>query len=205
MAVHRTGWRNREWRRTVTHLPWVALCAVLVVGTSCTGPSGAGIQPLHMRDLGSGLGARVAEDRGDEPGQAAGQAEILAAWRSALEAFEAGALVPDPAEPALAATTVNPQLSFSEALLSGLQASGDVARGRIDLGDPKVVASTSNEVTVRSCLHDAEIVVSRTSDQPVAGIEGRVADELVVSLMVRTEGDWKLSDQTVREDECGTP
>jgi RNase P/RNase MRP subunit p29 len=85
-----------------------------------------------------------------------------------------------------------------------MRASGEVARGPVDLGDPRIVASTSNEATVRSCLHDAEVVVSRATGQPVPGIEGRVADELVVSLMVETEGEWKLSDQTVREDECGT-
>ena len=147
----------------------------------------------------------MVESEGGGAGEAAGQAEIVAAWRSAQQAFEDGALVPDPTEPELSATTVNPQLSFTQALLAGMQASGDVASGPVDLGEPRVVASTANEATVRSCLHDAEVVVSRTTGQPVPGIEGRVDDELVVSLMVRTGGEWKLSDQTVREDECGTP
>lgn len=148
---------------------------------------------------------QAAESPGGGAGEAAGQAEIVAAWRSAEQAFEDAALVPDPAEPALEATTVDPQLSFTQALLGGMQASREVARGPVDLGEPRVVASTANEATVRSCLHDAEVVVSKTTGQPVSGIEGRVADELVVSLMVKTEGEWMLSDQTVREDECGTP
>ncbi|MGB7050683.1 MAG: hypothetical protein WBG41_03860 [Acidimicrobiales bacterium] len=147
---------------------------------------------------------QAAESPGGGAGEAAGQAEIVAAWRSAEQAFEDAALVPNPAEPALEATTVDPQLSFTQALLGGMQASREVARGPVDLGEPRVVASTANEATVRSCLHDAEVVVSKTTGQPVSGIEGRVADELVVSLMVKTEGEWMLSDQTVREDECGT-
>lgn len=189
----------------MAHLSWAALCAVVVLGTSCASQSSRGVQPLHLRGLERGLEARAAESPGDGAGEAAGQAEIVAAWRSAQQAFGESALVPDPAEPELSATTVNPQLSFSQALLGGMQASGEVARGRIDLGEPSVVASTSNEATVRSCLRDAEVVVSRATGQPVPGIEGRVADELVVSLMVKTAGEWQLSDQTVREDQCGTP
>jgi hypothetical protein len=205
MVAHLAGSQNRERRRTVAYLSWVALCVVVVLGTSCASPLDSGVQPLHIKDSGSGLVARVADSSGGEAGGVAGQAVILAAWRSAQQAFEDAALLPDPAEPALSATTVNPQLSFTEALLGGIRASGDVARGPVDLGVPRVVASTSNEATVRSCLHDAEIVVSRTTGQPVPGIDGRVANELVVSLMVKTESEWMLSDQTVREDECGTP
>jgi hypothetical protein len=205
MAAHLAKGTNREPRRTIAHLSWVTLCAVAVLGTSCASPVGPRVQPLHIEGPGSGLVARVASNPGGEAAEAAGQAEIIAAWRSAQQAFEESALLPDPAEPALSATTVNPQLSFTEALLRGIQESGGVARGPVDLGYPTVVASTSSEATVRSCLHDGEIVVSRTTGQPVPGIDGRVADELVVSLMVKTEGEWMLSDQTVREDECGTP
>ena len=78
----------------------------------------------------------------------------------------------------------------------------EFARGPVDLGFPTVVASTSTEATIRSCLIDGEIVISRRTGLPVAGVEGRVANELVISVMERPDGEWVLADQSVREIAC---
>jgi hypothetical protein len=206
--------RTRVWRtegagRAAARLGAVGIVSISLLATACSVTTGRGVQPLALQGSGhrpppGGLGARAAGTVTDSVDDPATGAAILMAWRSAQLAFQSAALTADPGEPALTATTVDPQLSFTQALLAGMIASGEESRGPVDLGQPTVVAATSDEATVRSCLHDAEIVVSRASGRPVPGIEGRAADELVVSLMVRTEGVWKLSDQTVRESSCPT-
>ena len=42
MVAHLAGSQNRERRRTVAYLSWVALCVVVVLGTSCAGPARLG-------------------------------------------------------------------------------------------------------------------------------------------------------------------
>jgi hypothetical protein len=204
MATCFAGGRHHELRLSVAGAAAV-LCAVVLLGASCTSPSDAGIQPLSTRgvdgDSGTPLPGSPEVGIGSDPGQQ----EIVTGWRSAQEAFGSAVIAQDPTEPALAATTVEPQLSLTQALLDGMRAAGEGARGSYDLGQPRVVASTSNEATVRSCLHDAVIVFSGKTGKPVPGVEGEVANELVVSLMVETGGEWKLSDQTVREDQCSSP
>ncbi len=128
--------------------------------------------------------------------------EIVGAWRSAQQAFENAALSADQSEPELVATTVEPQLGTTQSLLAGMRAADEVARGSVGLGRPMIVAATLTEATVRSCLKDAEIVISKRSGRAVPGLEGRVADELVISVMERRKGEWMLADQSVREAAC---
>ena len=178
------------------------LWPLVLLGAACAATGSVGVQPLRAQSHPGRGGASPNSVGVGETGTESPNADILTAWRSAEQAFDSAALTADPTEPALPATTVDPQLSFTKELLGAMQASGQLARGAVSYGQPVVVAETSSEATVRSCLHDAEIVFDRATGLPVPGIEGEVADELVVSLMLRTDGGWKLSDQTVRANVC---
>lgn len=179
-------------------------------GAGAASEPNTGVQALRLADHAGvpggqqGVRGRVESTRTASPasGENGATAEVLSAWRAAELAFESAARTADSAEPALAATTGDPQLSFTENLLSQMRGSGEAARGPVDLGQPTLVSATATEATVRACLHDAEIVYVLATGRPVPGIAGQVADELVVSLMARTAGVWKLVDQSVRVDAC---
>ena len=98
--------------------------------------------------------------------------QILSAWLAAQKAFDTAALTSDPDQPDLAATTVDPQLAWSEALLQRMKGSGQVARGPVNYGKPEVVRLSSDNARVTSCEFDAEVVVSVDSGRPVPGIPG---------------------------------
>ncbi len=83
-----------------------------------------------------------------------------------------------------------------------MQASGEVARGRASYGPTAVRMLGAQRAQVTACLHDAEVVVTATTGQPVPGIEGEVADELVTSTMELVTGTWKLASQTVGVGQC---
>jgi hypothetical protein len=128
--------------------------------------------------------------------------QILSAWSAAERAFDTAALTADAAEPALAATMVEPQLDVERSWLASLRAQGQIATGQITFGPALVRHGPSGAVQVQSCAHDAEIVVSASTGQPVAGIAGEVADELVTATMVSSGGEWKLEAQTVGVGQC---
>lgn len=183
------------------------MLSVALLGAACAVPAARGVRPLAVDGVtggGTSASARGSLVPSPVPGVDSSAApQILSAWRSAEQAFESAAQTADPTAPALLATTIDPQLSFTESLLASMRTSGETAHGPVDLGQPHVVASTGEEATVRSCLHDAEVVVGPGGD-PVPGIAGQVATELVISLVVDTGGEWKLSDQSVRVVSCAT-
>lgn len=128
--------------------------------------------------------------------------QVLSAWLSAEQAFNTAALTSDADQPDLAVTTVSPQLNWSRALLQQMRSNGEVARGAVDYGSPRVVKVDAGEATVRSCVHDSEIVVLAASGRPVGGELGRVAFELITSTMESTISGWKLLSQQVGADQC---
>jgi hypothetical protein len=128
--------------------------------------------------------------------------QIVSAWLSAQRAFGTAALTSDPSEPALAATTVAPQLDWTRALLARMRIAGEISKGPVQYGQPKVVAFSANQAVVQSCEHDAEIAISAASGQPVPGMPGQVDFELFTSTMELTRSGWKLSTQTVGVGQC---
>jgi hypothetical protein len=130
---------------------------------------------------------------------------VVSAWMSAEEAFGTAALSGNPDEPSLAATTVASQLDWSRALLVRMRADGQVARGPVIYGHPRVTMLRNDLATVESCADDAEIVVSATSGQAVPGIPGQVDFELFSSTMHRTGGVWELETQSVGVGQCHAP
>ncbi len=128
--------------------------------------------------------------------------QVLSGWFAAEAAFADAARTPNPNAPELAATTIDPQLSWSQSLLERMDASGEVARGPIDYGTPRVIALRGNQATVRACARDAEIVVFAESGRVVPGILGQVDYELFASTMEQTRGGWKLLTQAIGVGQC---
>ncbi len=121
---------------------------------------------------------------------------------AAERAFENAARTPDPSAPELAATTVAPQLPWSQSLLAQMAAAREGAEGTVEYGRPQVVSRSAASAVVRSCLHDQEVVISLDDGQPVPGPAGQVAYELFQSTMVRIDSGWKLETQTIGVGQC---
>lgn len=128
--------------------------------------------------------------------------QIVAAWLSAEQAFATAALTSDPSEPDLAATTVDPQLTWTRSLLARMRAAGQIARGRIHYGPPSVKLVGPGEATVQSCADDAEIVISASTGSPAPGVPGQVDFELFDSTMELSGGEWRLVTQRVGVGQC---
>jgi hypothetical protein len=129
-------------------------------------------------------------------------AQIVTAWRAAEGAFETASRTADPSEPALFATTVAPELATMWSYLESLHTAGYIATGPVDHGNSVVLDLKANVATVRTCIWDAEIVVSATTGQHALGVLGTKDFELVTSTMTRTTDGWKLSDQAVGVGKC---
>jgi hypothetical protein len=137
-----------------------------------------------------------------EQHQSEADKQVLSAWLAAEEAFHEAVLTADPDEPDLAATTLEPQLGVRLAFLEGMRASDEIARGSTDYGSPNVMAMAGSQATVRSCVDDAEIVISLASSRPVAGELGQVDNNEVTSEMGLTPSGWKLITQHVVVGKC---
>ncbi len=189
-----------------------AVGSLALVATSCgfgALPSSArGVQPVHVQGLPRAASGGQGTGSGSEQGSARPADErtaVIGAWRASQRAFESATASADPTAPGLEATTMPPEQSVMQQAIAEMQAAGERGRGPVDLGQPSIVATTPTEATVRACIHDAEVVVDDSTDKPVPGILGRVADELVVSLMMLQNGVWKLADESVRTDACVAP
>lgn len=128
--------------------------------------------------------------------------QIITAWLASQSAFETAALTADANEPALAATTIDPQLSWTRSLLAKMHAAGQVARGRVKSGSPEVLALQGNRAIVQSCDYDTEVAVWAASGRPVPGLPGQVDYELIDSTMELTGSGWKLLTQSVGTGQC---
>jgi hypothetical protein len=178
--------------RSALILVLAAVAAAVVLG-SCTianEPPGSG---------GVRIPARPVSDA-----RSTSMSPVISAWLAAEVAFEQAALTADPDQPDLAATTVDPQLAWSQSLLAQMQSSGEVSRGPVDHGHPQILAQQAGVATVRSCMYDAEVVESSVTGRPVPGEAGQVDFELFTSTMEQTDTGWKLSTQTVGVGSCHT-
>lgn len=170
----------------------VVLGAVLLAACSGLAPGASGPIRITSTPAPSDVGALMpsAED------------PIISAWFAAQRAFENAVRTADAGAPELTATMVAPQLSWDQSLMTLIRSAGDVASGPVDLGVPRIVARGPQMATVRSCVHDSEVVMSAATDQPVAGVLGQVDFELFTSTMQRTDSGWKLADQVVEVGPC---
>jgi hypothetical protein len=196
MARRTTDWftsRHPGTFRSVLVLVLSAVVPAVVLG-SCTAaidPPGSGAIRIPARPVSDARSTSV------NP--------VISAWLAAETAFEQAALTADPDQPDLAATTVAPQLAWSQSLLAQMQSSGEVSRGPVDHGHPRVLAQRAGVATVQSCMHDAEVVVSSVTGRPVPGEASQVDYELLTSTMEQTDTGWKLATQSVGVGSCLAP
>ncbi len=127
---------------------------------------------------------------------------IVSAWIAAEQAFDDAARSADPDQPELAATTIDPQLTWSQEVLTQMRQGGQVAVGLNRFGHPRVLSNRGGLATVEACAHDAEIVVQVATGIPVPGEPGQVDDDHFVSTMQLTATGWKLADQSVEANQC---
>ncbi len=127
-------------------------------------------------------------------------AAVLAAYRAGWKAFEQALATANPADPALAATMVEPQLQSVKANLLSDQVHGMVGRGTTTL-HPKVVSISATTATVVDCAYStAELVYARTG-KPVPPVTPPENDG-VRSTLVLVNGAWKVAKQTVTDGKC---
>ena len=122
-------------------------------------------------------------------------AEVEAAYLAAGEAFIAAAAVPDPNDPRLAATHVDPMLEQRRVVLLSLQADGRVIRYPPDSAyrvEVETVEVDGAAARLTFCaVDDGQRVVVDTGEviaSGVAKVEGRAAMRL-------EDGVWRLAEQ----------
>jgi len=127
-------------------------------------------------------------------------ASVLSAYRASSAAFEQALATANPADPALAAAMIDPQLQSVKANLLADQRQGIVGRGTVTL-HPKVVAISGSTATVVDCVYSTSELVYKASGKPVPPVTPPENDGIRATLVL-TGGAWKLAKQTVSEGLC---
>ena len=125
---------------------------------------------------------------------------VLAAYRAGWKAFEQAAAAANPADPALAATMVDPQLQGVKANLLADQRQGMVGRGDTSL-HPKVVSISATTATVVDCAYSTAELVYASTGKPVPPVTPPENDGVRATLVL-VGGTWKISKQTVTDGKC---
>ncbi|MDA8061203.1 MAG: hypothetical protein M0T80_02025 [Actinomycetota bacterium] len=125
---------------------------------------------------------------------------MLAAYRAGWKAFEQAAAAANPADPALAATMVDPQLQGVKANLLADQRQGMVGRGDTSL-HPKVVSISATTATVVDCAYSTAELVYASTGKPVPPVTPPENDGVRATLVL-VGGTWKISKQTVTDGKC---
>lgn len=127
-------------------------------------------------------------------------AAVLAAYRAGWSAYEAALADANAADPALAATMVDPLLQRVKANLYAYRRQGIVGRGPVVLY-PKVVALSASTATVVDCTFSSSELVYASTGKPVPPVTPPEHDGVRATLVL-TAGSWKVSEQSVTEGTC---
>ena len=125
---------------------------------------------------------------------------VLAAYRAGWSAFEQALAIANPADPALAATMVDPQLQGVKANLLADQRQGMVGRGTFTL-HPKIVSISSTTATVVDCAYSTAALVYVSTGKPVPPVTPPENDGVRATLVL-AGGTWKIAKQTVTDGKC---
>jgi hypothetical protein len=196
--------RPERWRSAVRLVVLMATaCSVLLAGCGrAEAQSSAGSHPHSVRPPGKSPKALQAPPVEQLAPQSQVADQVVSAWVAAESAFADAARTANRNAPELAATTINPQLAWSRALLERMSASGEIATGQSHYGTPRVIALVGHQATVRTCAWDEEITIFAASGRPAPGIPGQVDFELFTSTMEQTAAGWKLLSQIVGTGQC---
>ena len=125
---------------------------------------------------------------------------VLTAYRASWAAFEHALADANLADPALAATMVDPQLESVKANLLADQRQGIVGRGPTTL-HPKVSEMSATAATVVDCAYSGTELVYQATGKAVPPVTPPENDG-VTSSLVLSDGTWKVSKQTVTDGTC---
>ena len=125
---------------------------------------------------------------------------VLAAYRAGWRAFEQALAIANPADPALAATMVDPQLQGVKVNLLADQRQGMVGRGTFTL-HPKIVSISATTATVVDCAFSTAALVFVSTGKPVPPVTPPENDGVRATLVL-TGGTWKIDKQTVTDGKC---
>ena len=132
-------------------------------------------------------------------------AAILQAYRAEWAAFVAAVRIPDPAYPALAATTTDPLLTQLRQTLVYDKGTGIIGRGSVQLLHPHVVSVSASVAVVQDCVYSALISVYAATGQPVPNQPGGTRPEydgIKATISLAASGAWKVSDQSITAGHC---
>ena len=127
-------------------------------------------------------------------------AAVLAAYRAGWKAFEQALATANPADPALAATMVDPQLQGVKANLLADQRQGMVGRGTFTL-HPKIVSISATTATVVDSAYSTAALVYVSTGKPVPPVTPPENDGVHATLVL-AGGTWKIAKQTVTDGKC---
>ncbi|MHB1555567.1 MAG: hypothetical protein ACYCSX_18105 [Acidimicrobiales bacterium] len=125
---------------------------------------------------------------------------VLAAYRAGWRAFEQALAIANPADPALAATMVDPQLQGVKANLLADRRQGMVGRGTFTL-HPKIVSISATTATVVDCAYSTAALVYVSTGKPVPPVTPPENDGVRATLVL-AGGTWKIAKQTVTDGKC---
>ena len=202
LSMRLVVFRRWSWCRSVARRAPICAAGCLILLSVCGRVPDPPMGQVTRTEAVRGLPGVTPTSASRMPNRPVLSDQIVAAWLSAEQAFATAALTSDPSEPDLAATTVDPQLTWTRSLLGRMRAAGQIARGQVRYGPPSVQLVGAGEAVVQSCAHDAEIVVSASTGSPAPGVPGQVDFELFDSTMELTGGEWKLVTQRVGVGQC---
>lgn len=194
---HAWLWRLRQARRGRRQLGPTACAAVAgLLMASCGGSGGSAVSHPPTTGVKPTATSVSAPTTTTDPVGTT----VLQAYRASSAAFEQALATANPADPALAATMVDPQLQSVKANLLADQRQGIVGRGTVTL-HPKVVAISGSTATVLDCAYSTTELAYEASGKPVPPVTPPENDGIRATLDL-TGGSWKLAEQTVTEGSC---
>lgn len=186
-----TGTSGRGSRRSRLVIAVLSLAAAALLLAACGGgPASSTATTVRAK------AAKSTPSSTTDPASTA----VLAAYRAGWRAFEQALATANPADPALAATMVDPQLQGVKANLLADQRQGMVGRGTFTL-HPKIVSISATTATVVDCAFSTEALVFVSTGKPVPPVTPPENDGVRATLVL-AGGTWKIAKQTVTDGKC---
>ncbi|MHB1511063.1 MAG: hypothetical protein ACYCST_19650 [Acidimicrobiales bacterium] len=186
-----TGTSGRGSRRSRLVIGVLSLAAAALLLAACGGgPASSTATTVRER------AAKSTPSSTTDPASTA----VLAAYRAGWRAFEQALATANPADPALAATMVDPQLQGVKANLLADRRQGMVGRGTFTL-HPKIVAMSATTATVVDCAYSTAALVYVSTGKPVPPVTPPENDGVRATLVL-AGGTWKITKQTVTDGKC---
>jgi hypothetical protein len=173
---------------------WGGLLLVTALALTACGSPGVAAPPSITRTPPSTFAATQTANPAD--------AAVVAAYRSATQAFVHAGVTMNPNDPALPATMTGQELSTVKKNLIIDRASGLVARGDITVTDPHVISNDQQTAVLRDCQYSAILVVDAKTGQGAPGIANGPQNIAVTATLTLLAGTWKVSLEDLKVGSC---